>query len=72
MSMLDSLKELSKMISDVTDPGVAKDLTKTYEDLVVRSYAMSSKYWRLVRTLAAVEQERDMLRLKLDDDMPLV
>ena len=69
--MLNRLKDLSHVISDVANPEVAKNLTEIYEDLVIRGYAMSSKYWQLVKTLAAVEQERDMLRLKLDEDMPL-
>lgn len=61
MSMLDSLKELSNVISDVVDLEVAEDLTEIYEYLVVRAHAMSRKYWLLVKTLAAIEQERDIL-----------
>ena len=66
MSMLDSLKKLSAVISDVADPEVAEDLTEIYEDIVSRASAMSRKYWRLVKTLAAVEQERDLLKAGLN------
>ena len=71
MSMLGTLKELSGVIGDVVDSEIAEDLTEICEDLVSRVNTMECKYWKLVKTLAAVEKERDMLRLKLDDDMPL-
>ena len=74
MSMLDSLKELSVVISDVVDPELAEDLTEIYEDLVCCVNTMNCKYWKLVKTLAGVEKERDQLSNELnvlveDDDI---
>ena len=75
MSLLDSLKELLAVISDVADFEVAEDLTEIYEDIVSRASAMSRKYWKLVKTLAAMEKARDLLEIELNmlmaDDLPL-
>ena len=64
--MLDSLKELSGVISNVVDPEVAEDLTEIYEDLTSCACKMSQKYWKLVRTLAVVEKECDQLSNELN------
>ena len=75
MSLLDSLEGLSAVISNVTDLEVAKDMTEIYEDITNRVSAMSNKYWKLVKTLAAAEKTLDLLEIKLnmlmEDDLPL-
>ena len=58
--MLRLLEMLSAKISDVTDLDVAKELTDVYENITTASATLSRKYWGLVKTLAAVEQERDI------------
>ena len=53
----------------MVDPEVAEELTEIYEDLTSRACEMSQKYWKLVKTLAATEQERDRLANKLNNLM---
>ena len=59
----------------MTDFEVAGDLTEMYEDIVSHASAMLSKYWKLVKTLAAMEKARDLLEIELNmlmkDDLPL-
>ena len=58
MSLIDSLEELSAVISNVTDLEVAEDLTEIYEDITNRVSAMSHKYWKLVKTLTCAEKKQ--------------
>ena len=62
------LRELSDKITEVYDLGLAEEMTDIYIDLVTRADEASRKYWELVRTLAAVEKERDELRNKLNEE----
>ena len=75
MSLLDSLEELSAVISNATDLEVAEDLTGIYEDITNRVSAMSNNYWKLVKTLAAAEKTLDLLEIEsnmlMEDDLPL-
>ena len=43
-------------------------MTNIYIDLVTRADDASRKYWKLVKTLAAIEKERDGLRKKLEEE----
>ena len=54
------LEVLSAKISDVSDLDVAKELSEVYEKVTTAVATLSRKYWGLVKTLAAVEQERDI------------
>ena len=58
--MLRLLDVLSSKISDVTDLDVAIELTEVYENITTAAATLSRKYWGLVKTLAAVEQEQDI------------
>ena len=58
--MLRLLEMLSSKISGVSGLDVARELTEVYENIATSAATLSHKYWRLVKTLAAVEQERDV------------
>ena len=69
------LKNLSDKIGEVYDLEVADNLTEIYGDLVTKVRAGSRQYWVIVKILAAVERERDILRREMnnlmEDDLPL-
>ena len=65
------LRELSDKIAEVYDLELAGEMTDMYIDLVTRADEASGKYWKLVRTLAAVEKERDELRNKFNEERRL-
>ena len=62
------LRELSDKIAEVYDLELAGEMTNIYIDLVTRADDVSRKYWKLVKTLAAIEKERDELRKKLEKE----
>ena len=64
-SLKGTLEELSAKITEVYDLELAEEMADIYVDLVTRVDVISKRYWELVKTLAAVEVERDKLREKL-------
>ena len=62
------LRELSDKIAEVYNLELAGEMTNIYIDLVTRADDASRKYWKLVKTLAAIEKERDGLRKKLEEE----
>ena len=64
-SLKGTLEELSAKITEVYDLELAEEMADIYVDLVTLVDVISKRYWELVKTLAAVEVERDKLREKL-------
>ena len=62
------LRELSDKIAEVYNLELAGEMTNIYIDLVTRADDVSRKYWKLVKTLAVIEKERDGLRKKLEEE----
>ena len=62
------LRQLSDKISEVYDLDIAEEITDIYIDLVKRVNGSSKRYWKLVKTLAVIEKERDELRKELDEE----
>lgn len=62
------LKSISDKISEIYDLDLAEEFTDIYGELVTRVNRLSKRYWKLVRTLAAIEKERDELRNKLEEE----
>ena len=62
------LKSISDKISEIYDLDLAEEFTDIIVELIRRVKETSRRYWKLVRTLAAIEKERDELLKELEKE----
>ena len=68
----DVLIELDSKIDEVYDLDLAEEMSDIYIDLSGRINGLDTEYWKLVKTLAKTEKDRDDLFRKLDIEKKMV
>ena len=65
----DVLMDLDSKIAEVYDLDLAEEMSDIYVDLTDRVNELSRNYWKLVKSLAATEEDRDQIIKKHNETL---